>query len=62
MGQQLRTRCVCGWESTGSEDEVVAATLDHGRKVHNMGGTREDVLARAERVPAPADARADHRA
>ena len=62
MGQQLRTRCVCGWETTGPEDEVVAATLDHGLRVHNMGGTREDVLARAERVPAPADARADHRA
>jgi hypothetical protein len=62
MSQQLRTRCVCGWESTGSEDEVVAATLDHGRKVHNMGGTRDEVLARAERVPAPADAPSDTRA
>jgi hypothetical protein len=61
MGQQLRTRCVCGWESTGSEDEVVAATLDHGRTVHNMEGTRDDVLARAEQVPAAADARADSR-
>jgi hypothetical protein len=61
MGQQLRTRCVCGWESTGSEDEVVAATLDHGRTVHNMEGTRDDVLARAEQVPAAADARADAR-
>jgi predicted GNAT family acetyltransferase len=46
----LRTRCVCGWESTGSEDDVVAATLDHGLRVHNMGGTREEVLERAERV------------
>jgi predicted GNAT family acetyltransferase len=46
----LRTRCVCGWESTGSEDDVVAATLDHGLRVHNMAGTREEVLERAERV------------
>ena len=61
MGQQLRTSCVCGWESTGSEDEVVAATLDHGRTVHNMGGTRDEVLARAERLPAPADAPTDAR-
>jgi len=61
MGQQLRTRCVCGWESTGSEDEVVTATLDHGRSVHNMEGTRDDVLARAERVPASADTRTDAR-
>jgi len=61
MGQQLRTSCVCGWESTGSEDEVVVATLDHGRTVHNMEGTRDDVLARAERLPAPADAATDAR-
>ena len=46
----LRTSCVCGWESTGSEDEVVAATLDHGLRVHNMSGTREQVLERAERL------------
>jgi hypothetical protein len=61
MGQQLRTCCVCGWESTGSEDEVVAATLDHGRTVHNMDGTRADVLARAERLPTAADAATDAR-
>ena len=62
MGQQLRTGCVCGWESTGSEEEVVAATLDYGRTVHNMEGTRDDVLARAERMPVPADAPTDARA
>jgi uncharacterized protein len=50
MQETLRTRCVCGWETTGPEDEVVEATLDHGLRVHNMGGTREDVLQRAERV------------
>jgi hypothetical protein len=56
MTEVLRTRCVCGWESTGGEDEVVAATLDHGLRVHNMAGTREQVLERAERVEAsPAD-------
>ena len=54
MEPLLRTRCVCGWETTGPEDEVVEKTLDHGLRVHNMGGTREDVLQRAERVePAP---------
>jgi predicted small metal-binding protein len=53
MTELLRTRCVCGWESTGGEDEVVAATLDHGLRVHNMAGTREQVLERAERVEAP---------
>jgi predicted GNAT family acetyltransferase len=51
MSEILRTSCVCGWESTGNEDEVVAATLDHGLRVHNMAGTREEVLERAERLP-----------
>lgn len=50
MQDKLRTRCVCGWETTGPEDEVVHATLDHGRRVHNMDGTREQVLERAERI------------
>lgn len=54
MSDVLRTRCVCGWEATGNEDEVVAATLDHGQRVHNMAGTREQVLERAERIDAPA--------
>src|SRR5262245_11606631 len=53
MAAILRTSCVCGWETTGPEDEVVEATLDHGLRVHNMGGTREDVLARAERLEEP---------
>ena len=34
-----------------------AATLDHGRTVHNMEGTRDDVLARAERVAGPGSTR-----
>jgi predicted small metal-binding protein len=37
--------CACGWEVTGSEDEVVDATIDHGRRIHNMEATREQVLA-----------------
>lgn len=42
--EKLTVRCVCGWETTGSADEVVAATQEHGRRVHNMLATREDVL------------------
>ena len=53
MQPTLRTTCACGWETTGLEDDVVAATLDHGLKVHNMGGTREEVLERAERIDPP---------
>ena len=50
MSELLRTSCVCGWEKVGTEDEVVEATLDHGLRVHNMAGTREEVLQRAERI------------
>jgi predicted GNAT family acetyltransferase len=56
MSELLRTSCVCGWESTGTEDEVVGATLDHGLRVHNMAGTREQVLERAERLDASPNA------
>ena len=38
-------RCACGWEVSGSEDVVVEATIDHGRRIHNMEATREQVLA-----------------
>jgi predicted small metal-binding protein len=38
---------VCGWESSGDEDTVVAATQDHGRRLHNMEATREQVVAMA---------------
>lgn len=51
----ITVRCACGWESTGAEDEVVAATIDHGRRLHNMEATRDDVLAMAvPSVDAPA--------
>ena len=42
---QLTNRCACGWEVTGTEDEVVDATIDHGRRIHNMEATREQVLS-----------------
>jgi predicted small metal-binding protein len=38
-------RCACGWEISGPEDVVVDATIDHGRRLHNMEATREEVLA-----------------
>ena len=43
----LTVRCVCGWETTGSEDEVVAATSEHGERVHNMRASRDEILAMA---------------
>jgi predicted small metal-binding protein len=43
--RQFTNRCACGWEISGSEDEVVDATIDHGRRIHNMAATRDQVLA-----------------
>lgn len=49
-GASLLVRCACGWEIVGTEDEIVDATQEHGRRLHNMASTREQVLAMA--VPA----------
>jgi predicted small metal-binding protein len=50
--RQYTNRCACGWEITGSEDEVVDATIDHGRRIHNMTATRDEVLAALHAEPA----------
>jgi len=44
-GATLRLRCACGWETSGTELEIVVAATEHGRRVHNMTPTREEVLA-----------------
>jgi hypothetical protein len=41
----LRLRCACGWESTGTFEELVAAAEEHGRRIHNMLPTREEIAA-----------------
>ena len=43
--EAVTNRCACGWEVSGSEEEVVDATIDHGRRIHNMEATRAQVLA-----------------
>ncbi len=48
MSDRLKVSCVCGWEASGTEEEVVAATQEHGRKVHNMETSREQVLEMAQ--------------
>jgi hypothetical protein len=52
-GELMRVGCACGWEVVGTEEVVVAAVLDHGLRIHNMPGTREQVLASAQPVTAP---------
>jgi hypothetical protein len=42
---EYTNRCACGWEVSGSLDAVVDATIDHGRRIHNMEATREQVIA-----------------
>jgi predicted small metal-binding protein len=39
----VRLTCACGWQTTGDRDEVYEAALDHGRRLHNMEVTREQV-------------------
>lgn len=42
---EYTNRCACGWEVTGPLDDVVDATIDHGRRIHNMEATRDQVVA-----------------
>ena len=54
--EHVTNRCVCGWEVTGSLQEVVEATIEHGRRMHNMVATREGVIAAlAAAVPSVED-------
>ena len=43
--RQFTNRCACGWEFRGSRDDVVDATIEHGRRIHTMEATRDEVLA-----------------
>jgi predicted small metal-binding protein len=52
----LHVGCACGWEVTGTENDIVPAVLDHGERIHNMPGTREQVLANARPVDEPREA------
>jgi predicted small metal-binding protein len=44
--------CLCGWQVRGTEDEVVAQVIEHGREVHGIQSTRDEILAIAVSVPA----------
>jgi predicted small metal-binding protein len=45
MDESRLLRCACGWEARGSVDELVIAAGEHGRRIHNMEPTRNQVLA-----------------
>jgi predicted small metal-binding protein len=42
--------CDCGWSARGTEEELIEAARQHGREVHDMEPTREQVLAIAKPV------------
>ena len=46
--------CLCGWQCRGTEDEVVEQVQAHGREVHGVDSTRDEILAIAVEVAAPA--------
>ena len=37
--------CMCGWQTRGTEDEIVAAIQEHGEREHGHRPSREEVLA-----------------
>jgi predicted small metal-binding protein len=47
----ITVRCACGWETTGPEESSVEATVEHGRRMHNMIPTRDEVLAMSVAAP-----------
>jgi predicted small metal-binding protein len=42
---ERRLRCACGWETAGTLDEIETATVEHGRRMHNMTPSRDEVAA-----------------
>jgi predicted small metal-binding protein len=53
---EYTNRCACGWEVTGPLDDVVDATIDHGKRIHNMEATRDQVVAALMAGDAPDEA------
>lgn len=52
MSDVYDVTCVCGWETSGDEAAVVSATQAHGREIHNMDTTPEQVMAMATKSEA----------
>lgn len=43
----LELTCACGWTVTGTEDDIYPLVVEHGRTIHNMEVTREQMLQMA---------------
>jgi predicted small metal-binding protein len=48
--KELVVRCECGFETRGTEDQIVPALQKHAGEAHNMKVTRDQVLARAQPI------------
>ena len=42
-----KVTCACGFEARGSEEELIPIVQQHGREVHGMDVTPEQVMAQA---------------
>ena len=47
---QYTLECECGWRTRGNEDEVVRRAQEHGREVHDIEPSRDQVLSAAKPV------------
>lgn len=45
--------CLCGWQTRGSDDEIVAAIQNHGESAHGRRPSREEILAQAVELGGP---------
>jgi predicted small metal-binding protein len=48
--KELVVRCECGFETRGTEDQIVPVLQKHAGESHNMKVTRDQVLARARPI------------
>ncbi len=49
---ELLIECDCGWTVRDTVERVIPAAQQHGRDVHQLELTREQVLAAAKPAPA----------
>lgn len=45
--------CMCGWQTRGTADEIVAAIQGHGQEAHGERPSREEILALAVDLVGP---------
>jgi predicted small metal-binding protein len=50
-GTMKEVTCMCGWQCRGTDEEVIEQVQAHGREVHGVAATEEEILALAVEVP-----------